>query len=210
MTDPVSPLFYEPAAGHGLPHDPFKAIVGPRTIGWIGTVSAAGVPNLAPYSFFAIVCDRPPMVAFSSSGWKDSVANAEATGAFTWSLASRPLAEAMNRTSVVSGPEVDEFALAGLEATPSRLIAPPFVAASPAALECRVAQVVRMATAAGEAVDSWLVVGEVVGVHIDRAFLTPDGHFDTGAAAPVLRAGYAADYAAIGPDALFRMPRPTA
>ena len=206
----MSSHFYEPAAGHGLPHDPFKAIVGPRTIGWIGTLSAEGVPNLAPYSFFSIVCDRPPMIAFSSSGWKDSVANAEATGAFTWSLASRPLAEAMNRTSVPSGPEVDEFALAGLAAAPSRLVAPPYVAASPAALECRVAQVVRMATTGGEPVDSWLVVGEVVGVHIDAAFLTPDGLFDIAAAAPVLRAGYAADYAAIGPDAMFRMRRPTA
>ena len=124
--------FYEPASGHGLPHDPFKAIVGPRPIGWVSTLSAGGVPNLAPYSFFNAVCETPPIVVFSSSGPKDSLANVEATGEFVWNMATRPLAEAMNATSAAVPLETDEFALAGLETAPSRLVAPPRVAASPA------------------------------------------------------------------------------
>ncbi|MBE7219081.1 MAG: flavin reductase family protein, partial [Caulobacteraceae bacterium] len=91
--------FYEPSVGHGLRHDPFKAIVAPRPVGWISTVDAQGRANLAPYSYFNAVCDRPPMLMFSSQGWKDSVANAHATGEFVWNLATRPLAEAMNQSS---------------------------------------------------------------------------------------------------------------
>lgn len=199
--------FYEPAAGHRLPHDPFKAIVAPRPIGWVSTLSADGVPNLAPYSFFNAVCDAPPMIAFSSSGWKDSVRNAEATREFTWNLATRPLAEAMNATSASVGREIDEFALAGLERAAARVVKPARVAASPAALECRVAAIHRLADAAGKTLDQWLVIGEVVGVHIDAAFLK-DGLFDTAAARPILRAGYLDAYAEIASDAMFRMKRP--
>ena len=129
--------FYEPAAGHRLPHDPLKAIIAPRPIGWISSVSAAGVVNLAPYSFFNMVSDEPPMVMFSSNGWKDSVRNVSDTGAFVANLAVRFLAEAMNASSAAVPPEVDEMAMAGIAKAPSVLVAPPRVAEAPAALECK-------------------------------------------------------------------------
>ena len=201
--------FYEPAAGHGLSHDPFKAIVGLRPIGWVSTVDAEGRANLAPYSFFNAVADAPPMLAFSSSGWKDSVANCEATRAFVWNLATRPLAERMNESAAPLPHGASEFVRAGLTPAPSRIVAPPRVAESPASLECRVVGIHRLRDLAGAAIDNWLVIGQVVGVHIDRAFLTGDGLFDTFAARPILRAGYRADYAEIGHDAKFRMVRPT-
>jgi len=201
--------FYEPATGHGLPHDPFKAIVAPRPVGWISTLSAAGRPNLAPYSFFNAVGDTPPMVAFSSSGAKHSVENAEATGEFVCNLATRALAEAMNATSAVVPEEVDEFTLAGLEPAPCRVVAPPRVAASPAALECRLLQVIDLVDLDGVSTGNRLAIGQVVGVHIDRAYLR-DGLFDTAAAGAIARAGYRDEYFEATPETLFRMLRPDA
>ena len=201
--------FYEPASGHGLPHDPFKAIVGPRPIGWVSTVSAGGVPNLAPYSFFNAVSETPPIILFSSSGPKDSLVNVEATGEFVWNMATRALAEAMNASSAAVSPETDEFTLAGLATSPSRLVAPSRVAASPAALECRLLQVVALHDLDGRPTSNWLVIGQVIGVHIDRAFLR-DGLFDTGAAHPIMRAGYRDDYVEVTPETMFRMVRPDA
>ncbi len=202
--------FYEPAAGHGLAHDPFKAIVGPRPIGWVSTVDAEGRANLAPYSFFNAIADTPPLLAFSSSGWKDSVANIEATRGFVWNFASRRLAEAMNASAAPLAKGESEFVRAGLTPAPSRLVAAPRVAESPASLECRLVDIHRLRDVDGVAIDNWLVIGQVVGVHIERALLTEDGLFDTFAAQPILRAGYRADYAAIGPEAKFAMVRPTA
>ncbi len=199
--------YYEPATGHGLPHDPFKAIVGPRPIGWVSTLSAGGVANLAPYSFFNAVCETPPIIVFSSSGPKDSLANVEATGEFVWNMATRALAEAMNATSATVPPEIDEFALAGLETAPSRLVGPPRVAASPASLECRLLQVVALHDLDHRPTSSWLVIGQVVGVHIRRTFLV-DGLFDTGAAHPIMRAGYRDEYVEATPETMFRMTRP--
>ena len=201
--------FYEPADGHGLSHDPFKALVAPRPIGWISTVSPAGIPNLAPYSFFNAVGDSPPMIAFSSSGRKDSLVNAEATGEFVWNMATRALAEAMNSSSASVSPETDEFGLAGLETAPSRLVAPPRVAASPAALECRVLQIVRLHDLEGRETSNLLAIGQVVGVHIDRAYLRDD-LFDTGAAHPIMRAGYRDQYVEATPETMFQMARPDA
>lgn len=123
--------FYEPAKGHGLKHDPLYAIVAPRPIGWISTLSPVGVANLAPYSFFNLFNFMPPILGFSSRGWKDNVANAEATGEFVWNLVSREQAEVMNATSATVGPEVDEFELAGIAKASSRLVAPPRVVGSP-------------------------------------------------------------------------------
>jgi flavin reductase (DIM6/NTAB) family NADH-FMN oxidoreductase RutF len=208
MSGPADTHFYEPSAGHRLPHDPFKAIVAPRPIGWISTVDPAGRPNLAPYSYFNAVCDVPPMILFSSNGQKDTLRNAQATGAFVWNLATRPLAGRMNSTSAPVGADVDEFALAGLTPAPSRLVAAPRVAESPAALECRVLQVIPLADLAGASADHWMVVGQVVGVHIDPAFLK-DGLFDTAAARPILRAGYRGAYAGIDETSMFEMIRPT-
>ena len=199
----AEPIFYEPAHGHPLKHDPLNAIVAPRPIGWISTVSAAGVRNLAPYSFFNLFNYRPPICGFASIGWKHSAANAEATGAFVWNLATRPLAEAMNATSTMA--EVDEFAAAGLEAAPSRLVPAPRVAASSVAFECRLTEIVRLRDAAGTATDTHLVLGEVVGVHIDPA-LVEDGIYRTERGQPITRGGGPADYFALGE--LFRMRRP--
>ncbi|WP_394686610.1 flavin reductase family protein [uncultured Xanthomonas sp.] len=200
--------FYEPANGHGLPHDPFNAIVGPRPIGWIGSRGADGVANLAPYSFFNAFNYVPPIVGFASIGWKDSVRNIEATGEFTWNLATRPLAEAMNASSAAVAPEVDEFALAGLTAAPSRLIGAPRVAASPVSFECRLSQLLPLQSARGEPIQTWLVLGEVIGVHIAEHALH-DGIYDPAAVATLLRAGGPADYFEVLAQGRLRKSRPT-
>jgi len=199
--------FYEPRQGHGLPHDPFNAIVGPRPIGWISSLSGAGVRNLAPYSFFNAFNYVPPIVGFASIGAKDTLRNVQETGEFVWNLATRPLAEAMNASCAAVGPEVDEFALAGLTPTPSRLVAAPRVAESPVAFECKVTQIIQLQQVSGETVPTWLVLGEVVGVHIAAASLK-DGIYDTAAAGHILRGGGPADYFSIGPEQLFEMHRP--
>jgi flavin reductase (DIM6/NTAB) family NADH-FMN oxidoreductase RutF len=198
---------YEPARGHGLRHDPFNAIVGPRPIGWISTLSADGVANLAPYSFFNGFNYRPPIIGFSSIGWKDTVANAKATGEFCWNLATRPLAEAMNISCAPAPPEVDEFALAGLTSAPGQVVAAPRVLESPVNFECRVSQIIQLQGADGTLADSWLVLGEVVCVHIDPSLIR-EGVYDTAAAQPILRAGRMGDYFEITRDTAFEMRRP--
>jgi flavin reductase (DIM6/NTAB) family NADH-FMN oxidoreductase RutF len=200
--------YYQPSSGHGLIHDPFNAIVGPRPIGWISSESADGTHNLAPYSFFNAFNYRPPIIGFSSIGWKDTVANVEATGEFVWNLATMALAARMNATSAEVPSHVDEFALSGLTPAPSRLVAPPRVLESPVNFECRLSQLIQLQDADGALVKSWLVLGEVVAVHIDRSLLK-DGVYDTAAAHPILRAGKLGDYAEIRPDAMFEMARPT-
>jgi flavin reductase (DIM6/NTAB) family NADH-FMN oxidoreductase RutF len=199
--------FYDPLVGHGLPHDPFKAIVAPRLIGWIASQAPGGALNLAPYSFFGAFATFPPIIGFCSEGRKDSITNIEATGEFVWNLTSRPLAEQMNRSSAPVAPDVDEFALAGLTPAPGRNVKVPHVAESPAALECKLIRVIQLSTFDGQPMDNWLALGQVVGVHIREEFLK-DGHFDTHAAQPVMRAGYRADYAQIGE--MFEMFRPKA
>src|SRR5580704_15369166 len=134
--------FYEPAQGHGLRHDPFNAIVGPRPIGWIASQDANGALNLAPYSFFNAFNYVPPIVGFASISYKDTVRNIEQTREFVWNLATSPVAEAMNQTSAMVAPEVDEFALVGLTPVPSRLISVPRVGQSPVSFECRLTQVI--------------------------------------------------------------------
>lgn len=200
---------YEPRQGHGLPHDPFNAIVGPRPIGWISSQARDGSLNLAPYSFFNAFNYTPPIVGFCSVGYKDSVRNIEQTCEFGWNLATRPLAEAMNATSAPASPDVSEFDLAGLTPAASRVIAVPRVTESPVSFECRLSQLVRLQAADGKLVDSWLVLGEVVAVHIDRSLLV-DGVYDTAAARPILRGGGAADYFEIAAEHRFRMKRPKA
>jgi len=189
-------MFYRPEDGHGLPHDPFKAIVAPRPIGWISSLDAAGRVNLAPYSFFNGCGDDPPMVMFAQTGRKtpaegekDSVANIRATGAFAANLVSAALAEAMNLSSGAYGPEVDEFDLAGLTKAPCCEIAPPRVAEAPAALECRLVRVL-------DDLPSWhadrfniMVIGAVVGVHICDEMLA-QGILDVLRYNPVARMGY--------------------
>jgi flavin reductase (DIM6/NTAB) family NADH-FMN oxidoreductase RutF len=197
--------FYEPAKGHNLAHDPFKAIVAPRPIGWISTHDAEGRLNLAPYSFFNAVADRPPMVMFSSGGFKDTASNIQATGEFVCNLVTRPLAEKMNLTSASLPRGTNEFEFAGLSAAPCRIVAAPRVAEAPAALECRLVQMIQLQDVNGSTIDQFLTIGQVVGVHIDRAYLK-DGLFDLLGTRPIQRAGYTADYteATLG----FQMGRP--
>jgi flavin reductase (DIM6/NTAB) family NADH-FMN oxidoreductase RutF len=199
--------FYEPRDGHRLPHDPFNAIVGPRPIGWISTRNKAGALNLAPYSFFNAFNYTPPIVGFASIGYKDTLRNIEETGEFVWNLATRPLAEAMNQTCAAVPPEVNEFELAGLTPAPSRLIAVPRVLQSPVSFECRRTQIVQLEGADGAKVPTWLVLGEVVAVHIDKALLN-NGVYDTAAAGHILRGGGPGDYFTVGPEQLFHMYRP--
>jgi flavin reductase (DIM6/NTAB) family NADH-FMN oxidoreductase RutF len=200
---------YEPKNGHGLAHDPLNSIVVPRPIGWVSTLDAQGRRNLAPYSFFNLYTYKPPIVGFSSNGWKDSVRNIEATGEFVWNLATRDLAEAMNETSAPLPHGADEFERARLEAAPSRLVKPERVAASPVAFECKLTQMIPLTDLAGEKVNSWLTLGEVVCIHIDKRLIV-DGAYDTVAARPIARGGGPADYFAVEESVRFRMKRPSA
>ena len=200
---------YRVSDGHGLPHDPLPSILAPRPIGWISTQDVDGRLNLAPYSFFNIFNYHPPIVAFSSVGEKDSVRNCAATRQFVCNLAIRPLAEQVNQTSLAAPPEVDEFALVGLTPAPSTVVTPPRVAESPAALECVVTSIQPLSRADGVSLDTWLVLGEVVAVHIDTALLK-DGIYDTAASRTILRGGGAADYFEVLHEGLFKMHRPKA
>jgi flavin reductase (DIM6/NTAB) family NADH-FMN oxidoreductase RutF len=196
-----------------LKHDPVKALAVPRPIGWVATLDAEGRPNLAPYSFFNLVSDRPPFVVFSSGGRKDSLRNVEATGEFTCSMATWDLREAMNMSSAPVAPGVDEFALAGLAPAASLLVKPPRVAAAPAAFECRLWKTLELpapARAPGgrQGVTYTLVIGEVVAVYVADQFVR-DGVVDTAAMRPVARLGYM-DYAVVTPEAMFTMNRPMA
>ena len=198
---------YQPSQGHGLRHDPFNAIVGPRPIGWISSIGAGGGVNLAPYSFFNAFNYQPPVIGFSTIGWKDTVANVAETGEFCWSLATRGLAEEMNLTCAPAPPEIDEFDVAGLTRAPSRLIKPPRILESPVNFECRLTQLIQLQGADGAKVDTWLVLGEVVAVHIDKA-LIKDGVYQTAAPGPILRCGRSGDYVEITQNSMFEMRRP--
>ena len=198
---------YEPRLGHGLPHDPMNAIVGPRPIGWIATQSAAGATNLAPYSFFNAFNYVPPIVGFASIGFKDTLRNVQETGEFVWNLATRDLAEVMNQSCAAVPPDVSEFDLTGLTPLPSTRVRPPRVGESPVSFECRSTQILQLQGVDGAKVDTWLVLGEVVAVHIDQALLK-DAVFDTAGAGHILRGGGPADYFTVGPEQLFRMYRP--
>jgi flavin reductase (DIM6/NTAB) family NADH-FMN oxidoreductase RutF len=198
-------MFYDTAGNrHGLKHDPFKAIVSPRPIGWIGSKGRDGRLNLSPYSFFNAISDRPKLVMFSSSGHKDSVANIEETGVFTCSLASRNLAEAMNTSSIAVPRGTSEFELAGLTPEPGRLVDAPYVGESFAVLECRMTEIMRPKDIDGNSSDNWVVFGQVVGIHISPEILS-DGRIDMGVARPLGRMGYM-DYCDAGD--VFEMMRP--
>ena len=199
-------MFYDVKKGHGLSHDPFKAIVSPRPIGWVTTMSLNGEINLSPYSFFNIIAERPHLVAFSSLGMKDAMTFAEQGGDFVCNLATFDLRHQVNETSSPFPRGINEMAAVGLAATPSHLVRPPRVAESPAALECKWVETIRLKDAGGEAAGFFLVIGEVVGVHIDDQFLT-DGVLDTAAMRPILRGGYF-DYFVINDNSKFSMPRP--
>lgn len=198
-------MFYDPRSEeHGLAHTPWTALVAPRPIGWISSLSENGVPNLAPYSFFNAVSGVPPFVMFASAGRKDSQANIEATGEFVVNMAVAALKDEMNLTSAPFVPDIDEFDRAGLEKAPCRNVAVPRVAASPVALECLLNQVLPLTAKNGTRASSDVIFGEVVGIHIADDVII-DGKLDTARMRPLARLGYM-DYAII--DEVFSMPRP--
>jgi flavin reductase (DIM6/NTAB) family NADH-FMN oxidoreductase RutF len=199
--------FYEPATGHGLRHDPFNAIIGPRPIGWISSRDREGKVNLAPYSFFNAFNYKPPIIGFSSISPKDTVRNVRETGEFVWNLTTRDLAPQMNATAAHLPHGVDEFAVAGLTPVPGRLVNVPRVGESRAAMECKVLDIIQFKDKEGRDVPSWLTLGEVVAVYIDRSLLV-NGVYQTAAAHPILRAGRMGDYAEITPEIMFEMTRP--
>lgn len=199
--------YYEPKNGHGLKHDPFNAIVGPRPIGWIASMDGKGQLNLAPYSFFNAFSYKPPLIGFASTTEKDSVSNIRETSEFTWNLATMALREQMNATAAHVPHEVSEFDLAGLTKAPSRLVKVPRVAEARVAFECRLTQIIRLKRADGGDADSWLTLGEVVAIHIDKTLIR-DGVYQTAEARPILRAGRMGDYFEIRPEAMFEMRRP--
>ena len=199
-------MFYRPQDGHGLPHNPFNAIVTPRPIGWISSRDAEGRANLAPYSFFNAVAYVPPQVMFASTSskpdqedTKDSVANIRATGIFCVNIVSEALKNAMNATSATLSRETDEFAHAGLTAAPCETIDCPRVAEAPANLECRMTRIVTL-----EGTANHVVFGEVTGVHM-RDDCLRDGRFDITTYGPLSRLGYR-DYTVIRD--IFELARP--
>lgn len=198
-------LFYTTDTNeHGLPHDPFKAIVSPRPIGWISTRAKDGAVNLAPYSFFNAISDRPKLVMFSSAGMKDSASFAIESGEFVANLATRDLAEKLNRSSAPAPRGTSEFGFSGLTEAPCRIVSAPRVAESPAALECKVTQSFHPKGLDGTISENTVVIGEVVAIHIDEAILK-DGMIDMAIAAPLARLGYL-DYSVA--DRVFQMRRP--
>ncbi|NTF42052.1 flavin reductase family protein [Rhizobium rhizogenes] len=191
---------------HGLARDPFKAIVAPRPIGWIGSKGRDGSLNLSPYSFFNAVSDQPKLVMFSSAGRKDSVRNVDETGVFTANLVSRNIAEKMNQSSIAVPYGVNEFELAGLTARPGELVDAPYVGEAFAVLECRVTEILEPKGLDGKASENIMVIGQVVGIQIDEAIIR-DGRLDMALARPIARMGYM-DYSE-GSD-VFEMIRPKA
>jgi len=197
-------MFYDARTKAPLKHDPVKALVAPRPIGWISTLGRDGVANLAPYSFFNLVASGPSIVAFSSAGRKDSQTNAEQTGEFVCNIASFDQREAVNSSAATLPPEIDEFALTGLGTLPSQLIKPPRVKGAPAHLECVYLQTVPLFSKDGVRNGFDLVLGEVVGVHIDDQFVK-EGLVDTAAMRLIARLGYL-DYSVT--DEVFTLKRP--
>jgi flavin reductase (DIM6/NTAB) family NADH-FMN oxidoreductase RutF len=199
-------IFFEPHSRDRalFPHDPFKALVTPRPIGWISTLSAKGELNLAPYSYFNAFSSNPPIVGFSSEGEKDSSTFAMETGEFVWSMATWDLRDQMNASAASLPRGHSEFAHAKLDTAPSRLVRPPRVAASPAAFECRVTEVVKLKDVDGSDSGRRLVLGRVIGIHVDQRFVR-QGRIDSAAMRPIARGGYD-EYSVV--DQVFSMPRP--
>lgn len=198
-------MFYDAIRNdHGFENDPFKALVAPRPIGWISSLSPSGIANLAPYSFFNAVAENPFYVVFGSGGRKDSVNNIEAVGEFAVNLATWELREQMNATSAALGTHVDEFEAAGLKKGPCRLIKSPRVEASPVCFECKLFKVVEMPDEQGR-VSDWLTIGRVIGIHIDDQFIE-NGRVNTAAMRPIARLGYS-EYTTV--EQAWRMRRPS-
>ncbi|MGI9483716.1 MAG: flavin reductase family protein [Hyphomicrobiales bacterium] len=201
-------MFYDAVKNnHGLPHDPFKALIAPRPIGWISSLDADGVVNLAPYSFFNGMASNPHYVCFGSQGRKDSQSNIETTGEFVCNLAVWDLRDQMNATSASVPASIDEMKIAGLTPAPCQFVKPLRVAESPAAFECVHFQTVELEGDDGGPHDYAIVIGKVLGVHINDNYITEDGLFDTAKAMPIARGGYH-DYSVVNKENSFSMTRP--
>ncbi len=188
-------MYYDTISNaHGLPLDPFKALVAPRPVAWVSTVNASGQANLAPYSFFNAFSENPFYLGIGSSGYKHTLANIEATRCFAVNLVTQELVEAMNRTSAHVADDVDEFELAALTKAPCTKIQVPRVAASPACFECTLHTVLPLPDDAGDA-HGFLIVGRVVGIHIDDRFII-NGRVNTAGMSLVARLGYS-EYATV-------------
>lgn len=198
-------MHYDPET-KGLPHNPLKALIAPRPIGWISAMNRDGAVNLAPYSYFNAVAADPDMVMFSSSGRKDAMTFAEEGGEFVCNIATFALRDAMNATSAPLARGESEFGFAGLTPVPSRKVRPPRVGESPAAIECKWVQTVPLTPLDGSEASHFLVIGQVVSIYIDDAFIT-DGLVETGAMRPILRGGYF-DYFTAEPETRFALKRP--
>jgi flavin reductase (DIM6/NTAB) family NADH-FMN oxidoreductase RutF len=200
-------MFYDAIENkHGLKHDPFKALMAPRPIGWIGTVSNDGIANLAPYSFFNAVGDRPHYVVFGSGGIKDSLRNVQENGEFTCSMSTWDLREHMNMSSAAVPANVDEFPLSGLTGVRGKLVKAPYVKEAAAVFECKLHQVIELPAIAPQKGGFSMVVGYVVGIHIDDRFVK-DGIVNTSEMRPLGRMGYM-EYAVVTPETTFSMNRP--
>ena len=201
-------MFYETKKNaHGLKHDPFKALIVPRPVGWISTVSKEGVCNIAPYSFFNAVSEKPHYVVIGSGGVKDTQRNIADTGEFVCSLATYDLRHNMNMTSASVPHGIDEFPIGDLTATASSLVKPPRVKESPAAFECVHWQTIDLPNPDGSPTYS-MIIGRIVGIYINEAYIK-DGLVDTGAMRPIARLGYM-DYAVVTPETMFSITRPSA
>jgi flavin reductase (DIM6/NTAB) family NADH-FMN oxidoreductase RutF len=188
-----------------LPHDPIKAIVAPRPIGWISALGRDGALNLSPYSFFNLLSSPPvPIVMFSSEGKKDAVSFVEETGEFTCSLATFDMAQQMSLTSAPLPRGTSEFGHAGLETEASELVKPPRVKGTPAALECKLISIQELTDINGRKMDTFMVLGQVIGVYIDERYVVA-GRFDMTKARTIARCGYS-DYAVV--NQVFSIQRP--
>jgi flavin reductase (DIM6/NTAB) family NADH-FMN oxidoreductase RutF len=201
-------IFYEPGQHKsvGIAHDPFKSLVAPRPIGWVSTMAADGSINLAPYSFFNAIGERPPMLGFCSTGAKDSATFAGEVREFVWNLVTFELREPMNATSAPLPRGHSEFERADLEMAPSERVAPPRVARARCAMECKVVERLELRDLEGRGTDQHLVIGQVVGVHLDETAIV-DGIVESVTLRPVARLGGPSDYTAV--TDVFRMTRPT-
>ena len=200
-------MYYDPRRDkHGFKHNPMTALVVPRPIGWISTVSRSGVVNLAPYSFFNVISGAPPFIMFASKPRKDSQRNAEETGEFVYNMATYELREAVNASSTEWGPAISEPERIGLDMAQCRAVKPPRVARAPVALECKYFKTIELVSADGTRNQSSVVIGEVVGIHIDDSVIV-DGHIDVTRMQPLARLGYM-DYCAV--NELFAIQRPSA
>ena len=198
---------YQPSAGHGLKYNPLPTIIGPRPIAWISSKSSNGILNLAPYSFFNLFNYSPPIIAFSSVGYKDSIRNIDSSKDFVCNIVDRSLASKMNLTSIPLEYEISEFDYAELGAFPSDIVSVPRVLEAKIALECRLSRIFQLSDSNGVEIDSWMIVAEVVKVHINKKIIN-NNSLDLKEFKQILRGGGKSDYYQVELGDIFYLDRP--